>query len=323
MRKIDRLTCPVCRARFFEEDDVVWCPICGAPHHRACWQQVGHCAYEQTHGTPDQWQMPSEDPTAADGASPGGTDRVGHACPRCGRLSSSDTLFCPYCGHAFGGSVPPDAPEGPAPVSPFAVRPGDPLGGVDPTAAIDGIPVADMAAMVAVNTPWYLPRFDRFSRSGNRRRVAWNWAAFLFPSGWLLWRKCVAAGFAAMVLSLASSLLTLPFLNALYAALPAGATSAELAAAWSVGGVSVPLPALLMVLAGGVLAVAGRVLFGLFGTYIYKSRCLRKLEQIRRLEEDDGDPQNALLRARGVNLFGPLLAYALQEMLLMLLTSLI
>ena len=36
--------CPVCGAYLFDEDDVVFCPECGAPHHRECYNAVGHCA---------------------------------------------------------------------------------------------------------------------------------------------------------------------------------------------------------------------------------------------------------------------------------------
>ena len=49
--------CAYCQAVLFEEDDVVWCPECGAPHHRACWQSLGHCAREALHGQP----LPEED----------------------------------------------------------------------------------------------------------------------------------------------------------------------------------------------------------------------------------------------------------------------
>ena len=43
--------CPVCRELLNEQDDVVVCPECGAPYHRACYKEAGRCLYEDKHGT--------------------------------------------------------------------------------------------------------------------------------------------------------------------------------------------------------------------------------------------------------------------------------
>ena len=51
----DRLSCPVCKKPFTEGDDVVACPQCGLPHHRACWASEGKCHEFDKHGTPEQW----------------------------------------------------------------------------------------------------------------------------------------------------------------------------------------------------------------------------------------------------------------------------
>ena len=318
----DGLTCPVCHARFFEDEDIVFCPVCGAPHHRECWNLAGHCAYEDAHGTDRQWHMPEEpaDPPSPGQQTPGGEpshDRVGHACPQCGRLSTSDTLFCPYCGYSFGGGNPPDD----TPPNPFAPPAVDPLGGVDPTSSIDGHPVLEVASMVAVNTPWYLPRFDRFGKSGNKKKVAWNWAAFFFPSYWLFWRKCYGAGAIAMSISIASRLLSYPFMAAVNALIPTEtATYNQAATILSENLSSIPPSAILMTLGGALLSLASSLFFGLLGTYIYKGRCIHKLDQIQ-APDFEGDAQTALLRNRGVNLFGPLLAMMLLDVLYMLLIS--
>ncbi|MFR2561998.1 MAG: RING finger protein [Anaeromassilibacillus sp.] len=63
------LKCPVCGKPFTSDDDIVVCPECGAPYHRACYQQAGHCIFQEKHGTPDAWkprkskrkQTPKED----------------------------------------------------------------------------------------------------------------------------------------------------------------------------------------------------------------------------------------------------------------------
>ena len=281
---------------------------------------TGRCAFEEAHGTDRQWQMPEQDPASGPGQEiPGGEtprDRVGHACPQCGRMSTSDTLFCPYCGHSFGGSNPPDD----VPPNPFAPPAVDPLGGVDPTGSIDGRPVLEVASMVAVNTPWYLPRFDRFSKSNNKRKTAWNWVAFFFPSYWLFWRKCYGAGAIALSVSIASRLLSYPFMAAYNALVPAEATYAEAVSILSANLSSIPTSAMLLTFCGLLLSLACSLVFGLFGTYIYKNRCLHKLEQIQS-PDFEGDAQTALRRSRGVNLFGPLLSMMLLDVLYMLLIS--
>ena len=50
-------TCQFCHGILFEEDDIVVCPECGAPHHRECWQKAGKCALEEFHGTENQYDV--------------------------------------------------------------------------------------------------------------------------------------------------------------------------------------------------------------------------------------------------------------------------
>ena len=63
-RFTDKL-CPVCRISFKDGDDVVVCPECGAPHHRACYRQLGRCGVEGYHGTGYVWEGRLPDETEA------------------------------------------------------------------------------------------------------------------------------------------------------------------------------------------------------------------------------------------------------------------
>ncbi len=45
--------CPVCDKDFKDGDDIVICPSCGAPYHRACYQQVGQCVFTARHASGD------------------------------------------------------------------------------------------------------------------------------------------------------------------------------------------------------------------------------------------------------------------------------
>ena len=98
---VDRLNkyvgyeCPVCKKEFQPEDDVVVCPVCGAPHHRACYQQNGGCALESRHSLGQEWQPPRSDNRASANA--------GAVCPVCGFSLASGAQFCPNCGHKQEG----------------------------------------------------------------------------------------------------------------------------------------------------------------------------------------------------------------------------
>lgn len=71
------LKCPVCGLQFTESDDVVVCPDCGAAHHRACWQSVGHCACADSHGAAlPPLTVPAEPAAPADEPAPDGPEQV-------------------------------------------------------------------------------------------------------------------------------------------------------------------------------------------------------------------------------------------------------
>ena len=60
-RFTDKL-CPVCKERFKDNDDVVVCPECGTPHHRACYNETGSCAVGGYHAEGFVWngKLPDE-----------------------------------------------------------------------------------------------------------------------------------------------------------------------------------------------------------------------------------------------------------------------
>ena len=63
MNKYTGNTCPVCHKKFTADDDIVVCPDCGTPYHRACWPKEG-CVHAAQHGSfewlPDDAPAPEE-----------------------------------------------------------------------------------------------------------------------------------------------------------------------------------------------------------------------------------------------------------------------
>ena len=51
--------CSVCGKTLTDTDDIVVCPDCGAPYHRACYEKQGACVYAARHGTGFEWMPPA------------------------------------------------------------------------------------------------------------------------------------------------------------------------------------------------------------------------------------------------------------------------
>ena len=58
--ELSDVKCGLCDRIFAKDDDVVYCPDCGAPAHRSCWQEQGECPYSHLHGGDFRWRSPAE-----------------------------------------------------------------------------------------------------------------------------------------------------------------------------------------------------------------------------------------------------------------------
>ena len=68
MTRFENKLCPVCRRPFTENDDIVVCPVCGTPHHRACYNEKGSFS-EVRHASGFVWEghLPGEEPEPSNG----------------------------------------------------------------------------------------------------------------------------------------------------------------------------------------------------------------------------------------------------------------
>ena len=318
--------CPVCSAHLFDDDDVVFCPICGAPHHRECYKAVGHCAFEADHGTPRQYERPAPHTEPENDAPPKKEARADKTCPHCGKPCAKDTLFCPNCGqnlsggpangsqagynpYGQAGQQPYGQPGGQGPYQntgapPFGgygpVMP-DPYGGVNPEEEIDGVPAKDMAKFVTANTQRYIPKFKKLHAKANG---SWNWAAFLFPSGWLFFRKCYKPGILALLLSFISSALFMPiqiFMNDVMSSLPTKVSTMDAYAAMMQHMGEAGTFAWVTLGVGLLLSLTVRIIFGVYADAIYKRRVISGIQKIKSSEDLLEDYEGNLLRKGGVN----------------------
>lgn len=197
MDKYKDAACPVCGKPFTESDDIVVCPECGAPHHRACWQQLGHCGCTELHETGAQWRAPANpsEPSEPDPAPEAAPKPQTQICPACHAENNPDAAFCSACGR---------------PLKPMAqpfVLAMDPLGGVAPDEEIDGVPAKQLAEWVGPNSAYYIPRFREISQG--KRKAAPNLAAFLFDIPWFFYRKMILPGLGMLILELALAVPTM------------------------------------------------------------------------------------------------------------------
>lgn len=284
------VSCVRCHAYLFPEDDIVYCPVCGAPHHRECYNQLGHCALEEFHGTDRQYdkvKAREEEQAAAEMPNTGENAEGLITCQMCHEKYDFALNACPKCG------APNIAKAGGSFVN-F-----DFLGGVPADYDIgEGITADEAKRFVAANTPRYIPKFAVLNA---KNKLSWNWLAFLFPCGWMLSRKMYKNGIIAGLLTVISSLFYLPFMNAINnLGTTPGETQAQIMQSIYEHLPKMGAAVIAALLAGFVLNIAVRILSALFGDYLYKQYAISSIKTIRAESEDmDYDYR----KKGGVNIF--------------------
>ena len=336
------IRCPVCGRPFAAGDDIVVCPECGAPYHRHCYEETGKCLFEEKHGTGEGWKPPAVQ-------APDTENQVRNKkCPYCGKMNAQSALFCDQCGQSLTGvpsrhartspyqngwpqdnGPPPDpnAPQDGEPPQGFPFGGGtgspipgmqapillDPMGGVGPQEPIDGIPAGELAKLVQSNTPYYLPTFFRLKRL-NRGRF--NFCAFLFSGGWLLYRKLYKLGAlvtgAMAVLYFLSTFISLnytaPTLSKLYEqvgiSMDVYPTYEQLLRISELLYVMDPKTIALFFLPLCLSAAQFLLMLalGIFGNRIYCDHCIRKIRQIRAGNPEPAEYDELLQSQGGVNI---------------------
>ena len=149
------VSCPVCGQEFKEGDDIVVCPECGAPHHRSCYKQLGHCALQQElHEKGLEWKNPNEKKAPSNaGIQPDENGNI--ICPNCGLFCKEEDVFCPNC--RFPLKEQPQHHGRPVVENPFEGQPQNSMGlnsmfeAIYEDDQIEGIPAKDFVFLVHQN----------------------------------------------------------------------------------------------------------------------------------------------------------------------------
>ena len=316
-------TCPVCHKKFTDQDDIVVCPDCGTPYHRACWPKAG-CVNADKHGA-YEWQ-PDNVPADAD-----------PACPNCGAHNPPGAHFCNHCGvplpdHPENADRPPQ-PEPHRPVyddpayDPSAARRTGPAAGqagphiesyaagpdgsvyrreLGPDDTIEGVKTRDWATFLGPAGMFYLMQFFRMEQT--KHKIGFSLSAFVFGPAYLFYRKMWKEGaiFAALDL-----LCSLPTCLAMLVISDAPITAA-MPTAWLEIGLNVAA-----VLNWGVMIARG-----FLAVYWYRNTCLRRIRAICAAQPEGQARQDQLALRGGTSVpavLGYLVAYfSLSGVLLLL-----
>lgn len=297
---IEGQKCPVCNAYLFAEDDVVFCPICGAPHHRDCYKAIGHCALEHTHGTDEQYDRAKKaenEPPKPEFESAQSEQAAAAICPNCKNKLTDDMLVCPYCGRPRNARV-------------FTF---DLLGGINPDTDLgNGVTAKEARDFVLTNTQRYIPKFEQ----AKRRKASWNWGAFLFPEGWFLFRKMYKQGALATAIAIASQICFIPLRLSLNTAVFSSYN--EYLNYFMENIHTFGVAPMLLAFLGASIMLALRILSGIFGDYVYKNHAIEKISEAKKQEE----PELEIKKRGGVNVWAFLIGVAALNYLPSLLTML-
>ena len=273
---IKGLSCVHCKAYLFEEDDVVICPVCGAPHHRTCYDSIGKCALEELHGTENEYKKPEINDAKTE------------------ENKKEPINNAPPFGTQFGGQQ-------------FQMF--DLLGGIPRDYKFDeNVTADDVKKFVFSNTHRYIPKFVTLSK---KKKSSWNWAAFFFTCPWLFSRKMYKLGIITGLLGIVSTILAIPFnIKLSTVAISNIINYPEVANAIFETITKLDPAALIMFIASVVLSISVSVVFGIFADYWYKNYTVSSIKNIKKNSDDIADSYR---KKGGVNIFFFFIAYFLLD----------
>lgn len=306
-------SCSSCDKPFEKSDDIVVCPTCGAPHHRDCWKAEGHCHFESTHGTAEQWSRENANSTQKATQKPSAEEF--QTCQSCGTKNSIYAEFCSRCGKELQAAdwdshTSTDANEKP-PVSDFGgygeYRPFHatmPDAGIPDFTDIDGVSAKEIRCFVGSNSPYYVSKFHKLSKK--RGCFSWNWAAFLLTPYWLWFRKQHVSGSIVLFFEGVRNIVTAFFLYG-FLGITSLSNNREMIDRLEVLSSNDSFRRWAMILyLFVILDVLARFFFGAFGNYLYFRAARKRILKLRGKANE-----NALIASGGTSVMLAIISYVL------------
>lgn len=272
----ENMLCPVCKAKLFT-DEVAFCPDCGAPHHKSCYLQLGHCAYADKHGTPEQWQPPKIEPPKA-------TEPIEQSNRQNDdkqNINENNVFNTQFQGEFNNSRVRQENPF-------FSSN------GIDRNEDIDGESAENIAKFVGYNALRYINIFRKMAAL--KRKINWNWVAFLVPEYWLISRKCY---YPSVLVALYSVLYSI-----FYALGTANIAVQNFMATGIATDEVLKIVGVLFI--GSSVSLAIRIFIGMFGDYIYKKKVYSTIGEMKK---EGKTSEIDFMQKGGVNLMLPMLLF--------------
>lgn len=170
--------CLTCGELFKEQDDIVTCPDCGTPYHRACWKKNGVCINTALHEKGESWYQQYQDQKKEQRAQ---DRRAEEAAQSAARKSGESPALNP---ELYDG---------------IRLSEDDPCLGLDPEESLDGITVSEASAFIRTNVFYYLPLFRLMKKTG--KKLSFNFLSLICPQFYFANRKMWGSAVLAMVLN--------------------------------------------------------------------------------------------------------------------------
>ena len=191
MGKYTGILCEVCQKPFTQDDDVVVCPECGAPHHRECYKKLGKCALSDKHAPDFEWKAKLPENTAAEAI----------VCSHCNSVNPGEAKYCIMCGTPLSDNY--QGNEGR-----YTRRHsqnsnvnsvGSDRSGIE--FSIDGVTSHDLIAYTGSSFHYYMRSFRNILSGFS---VSWNWAALIFSYFYFFYRKMYKVGIILLAIRILS-----------------------------------------------------------------------------------------------------------------------
>ena len=270
--------CIVCGETFGEQDDIVTCPECGTPYHRACWKQAGKCVNTELHEQGASWILERKAAEREEQEAARRAEEAEQAAER--ERGNGPELIN---GELYDG---------------VRLKPDDPCIGLNPDEQLDGVTIGEAAAFVRTNRFYYLPLFRLMKRTG--KKISFNIIGLFAPHFYFANRKMW--GFAMLSL-LVNTILEIPavimVLNSqLGIRLPwADVTTVTFRTVYS---------------ASLALYVLSSVIWALCGNYLYYRFTVRKINGIKKEAVSPEEAKLKMQQAGGTSILNVILILGMQ-----------
>ena len=174
--------CSFCAETFKESDNVVVCPVCGAPHHKSCYEQFSKCAFDNLHEEGFVW-TPSIEPQENEIQTQRSTRTK--ICPVCQAENDVLAEVCSNCHAPFLASAKQTQAE--------KINIDGEYVSTDEYIDLENtVTVGEAAVYIKSNNQKFIKSFLKAKYTKSRQKF--NFAAFFLSSYWFFYRKMYLPG---------------------------------------------------------------------------------------------------------------------------------